>query len=95
MRNLTDHLPIDPYTTTNLTLPLTAATEGIEVRMQLARGTVLQHGDILATEEILQAVTPYRKICAIAVLNPGSKGEVSKSPLSSVVTRCSCASVRR
>jgi urease accessory protein len=58
---LTDRLPPDPHTLTNLTLPLTAeerrrsrkqflTAEGIEVRLHLARGTVLQHGDLLASK---------------------------------------------
>jgi urease accessory protein len=58
---LTDRLPPDPHIPIDLTLPLTAeerrrsrkqflTAEGIEVRLHLARGTVLQHGDLLASE---------------------------------------------
>jgi urease accessory protein len=75
MLTLTDRLPADPHSTTNLTLPLTAeerrrsrkqflTTEGIEVRMHLARGTVLQHGDILASESDANAARQLVKVVA-------------------------------
>jgi urease accessory protein len=63
MLTLTERLPADLHVHANLTLPLTAeerrrsrkqfqTAEGIEVRLNLARGTVLQHGDILASEPL-------------------------------------------
>jgi urease accessory protein len=75
MLTLTDRLPVDPHTTTNLTLPLTAeercrsrkqflTTEGIEVRLHLARGTVLQHGDLLASEPDANATRQLVKVVA-------------------------------
>jgi urease accessory protein len=75
MLTLTDRLLTDPYTTTNLTLPLTAeerrrsrkqflTAEGIEVRLHLARGTVLQHGDILASEPDTHATRQLVKVVA-------------------------------
>lgn len=75
MLTLTDRLPPDPHIPTNLTLPLTAeecrrsrkqflTTEGIEVRMHLARGTILQHGDILASEPDANAVRQLVRVVA-------------------------------
>jgi urease accessory protein len=75
MLTLTDRLPTDTHTTTNLTLPLTAeerrrsrkqflTTEGVEVRLHLARGTVLQHGDILASEPDANATRQLVKVVA-------------------------------
>jgi urease accessory protein len=67
MLTLTERLPADRHIQTDLTLHLTAeerrrsrkqfrTAEGIEVRLQLARGTVLQHGDILASEATADTV---------------------------------------
>jgi urease accessory protein len=75
MLTLTDRLPFDSHTTINLTLPLTAeerrrsrkqflTAEGIEVRLHLARGTVLQHGDLLASEPDGNATRQLVKVVA-------------------------------
>ncbi len=75
MLTLTDRLPPDLHTTTDLTLPLTAeerrrsrkqffTAEGIEVRLHLARGTVLQHGDLLASEPKANATRQLVKVVA-------------------------------
>jgi urease accessory protein len=61
MLTLTERLVADRHIQVNFTLPLTAeerrrsrkqftTAEGVEVKLNLARGTVLQHGDILAGE---------------------------------------------
>jgi urease accessory protein len=75
MLTLTDRLPSDPHIPTNLTLPLTAeerrrsrkqflTAEGVEVRLNLVRGTVLQHGDILASEPNTNAARQLVKVVA-------------------------------
>jgi urease accessory protein len=75
MLTLTDRLTANPHATTNLTLPLTAeerrrsrkqflTAEGIEVRLNLARGTVLQHGDLLASDPDASATRQLVRVAA-------------------------------
>lgn len=79
MLTLTDRLLADRPTPADLTLPLTAeerrrsrkqflTTEGIEVRLHLARGTILQHGDILVSES--DTNTPRQLVMVVAKPEP-------------------------
>ncbi|WP_019501926.1 urease accessory protein UreE [Pseudanabaena sp. PCC 6802] len=81
MLTLTERLIADRHVQVNLTLPLTAeerrrsrkqftTAEGVTVKLNLARGTVLQHGDILAGEDVSAGTSQTTKQLVRVIAKP-------------------------
>jgi urease accessory protein len=93
MLTLTERLAVDRHIHVNLTLPLTAeerrrsrkqfmTAEGVEVKLNLARGTVLQHGDILAGEVMSDSMSqPVRQLVMVVAKPEPAITVTARTPL--------------